>query len=184
MTLAINELSQLLMTTSMAPMRMLRCTLPLSPIDCLSSCVVLIMCSAYSSTFCPAGVSDTPLESRRNNRVPSSSSSAAIRLETDAWVVNIFSAVRRKLFRRATHTRVSRNFRFTAVSNLSVIQASRKCRASRSYTGEVDRPTRLCRGMGHSVFLSGGGCFLSLDDRAVPFQEYARERASPQKQQA
>ncbi|MNT79426.1 hypothetical protein D3C72_2187570 [compost metagenome] len=39
-----------------------------------------------------------------------------MRLEMEAWVLNSFSAVRRKLFRRATQTKVSRNFRFMAVS--------------------------------------------------------------------
>lgn len=35
-----------------------------------------------------------------------------MRLEIDAWVVNNFSAVRRKLLSLATQTKVSRNFKF------------------------------------------------------------------------
>ncbi|MNN58202.1 hypothetical protein D3C81_1732370 [compost metagenome] len=81
-------------------------------IDCLSADIVSSICSAYSSTFSPSGVRLTPRESRKNSFTPSSPSSTAMRLEIDAWVVNSLSAVRRKLFSRATQTKVSRNFRF------------------------------------------------------------------------
>ncbi|MNN69032.1 hypothetical protein D3C81_1847830 [compost metagenome] len=86
--------------------------------------MVSIICSAYSSTLCPSGVSVTPRESRTNSFTPSSSSRTAMRLEMEAWVLNSFSAVRRKLFRRATQTKVSRNFRFMAVSGE---QGAKRC---------------------------------------------------------
>ncbi|MCY1561887.1 hypothetical protein D9M68_992040 [compost metagenome] len=110
------------MTVSIAPTRMRPWMLPVSLIDCFIACMVSIIRSAYSSTFWPSGVSETPFESRRNRRVPNSSSSAAIRLEIEAWVLNSFSAVRRKLFNRATHTKVSRNLRFMADSTLSALK--------------------------------------------------------------
>ena len=101
------------MTVSMAPMRIRPRTWLGSLIAAFMLCTVSMMCSAYSSTRTPSCVSDTPLESRTNSRTPISSSSAAIRLEMDAWVLNSFSAVRRKLLSRATQTKVSRNLRFT-----------------------------------------------------------------------
>ncbi|MNP52352.1 hypothetical protein D3C76_1467400 [compost metagenome] len=80
--------------------------------DCLSALAVSSICSAYSSTLLPSGVRLTPRESRSSSLTPRSASSAAMRLEIDAWVVKSFSAVRRKLLSRATQTKVSRNLRF------------------------------------------------------------------------